>query len=125
MDCPKCQGSMKRYTYGRHISILRCETCFGLFCDPEVVSVMKKEWMSEVLDVGDPGIGQKFDRVYAATCPVCSIALENKADPRQTHIWYEQCPSCDGIFFDAGEFSDWKYDTFMDRIRDLLKGRRT
>ena len=46
------------------------------------------------------------------------------ADERQTHIWYEACAECGGMFFDAGEFTDLKYDTFMDRLRDLLKGKR-
>ena len=28
------------------------------------------------------------------------------------------------MYFDAGEFSDLKRDTFLDRIRDFLKGPR-
>ena len=42
----------------------------------------------------------------------------------QTHIWFESCSQCEGMYFDAGEFSDLKRDTFLDRIRDFLKGQR-
>jgi hypothetical protein len=29
------------------------------------------------------------------------------------------------MFFDAGEFTDLKYDTLMDRVRDFVKGSRS
>ena len=50
--------------------------------------------------------------------------MEKKTDEHQTHIWFEACPECGGMFFDAGEFTDLKYDTLMDRIRDFVKGPR-
>jgi hypothetical protein len=28
------------------------------------------------------------------------------------------------MYFDAGEFTDLKYDTLMDRVRDFVKGAR-
>ena len=57
-------------------------------------------------------------------CPECGVEMEKTADEKQTHIWYENCGQCGGVFLDAGEFTDLKYDTFMDRIRDLVRGRR-
>jgi Zn-finger nucleic acid-binding protein len=32
--------------------------------------------------------------------------MNRLADLRQTHIWFEQCDSCRGSFFDAGELTD-------------------
>ena len=57
-------------------------------------------------------------------CPECSTVMDKTSDERQTHIWYESCPSCGNLFFDAGEFTDLKYDTLMDRLRGLVRGRR-
>lgn len=122
MDCPKCEGSLENKTYGRKITVARCNGCAGLFCKPEVLAEMKEEWMSEVLDKGDSSVGKSLDSVREISCPECALAMTAKEDPKQTHIWYEECPQCNGIFFDAGEFTDWKYDTFMDRIRGLIKG---
>ena len=81
--------------------------------------------MSEALDRGDPSVGKKYDKIENVKCPECQVVMNKVADEKQTHIWYETCPQCDGMFFDAGEFSDLKYDTLMDRLRDLIKGRRS
>ena len=125
MQCPKCPGAMSTRTYGKKILIQQCERCGGMFCKPEVLLEMKREWMSEVvLDVGDPNLGKEYDKIEDINCPACGIMMDKRSDTNQTHIWFESCGQCSGIFLDAGEFSDLKYDTFMDRIRDMLKGKR-
>ncbi|MEZ5559816.1 MAG: zf-TFIIB domain-containing protein [Pseudomonadales bacterium] len=125
MQCPKCPGTLEPKTYGRKITVHRCTDCGGLWCKPEVLMEMKREWMSEaVLDSGDPKLGAALDKLDNIDCPECGVRMEKTSDPRQTHIWYETCSSCGGLFLDAGEFTDLKYDTFMDRIRDLVRGRR-
>ena len=124
MKCPKCEGDMVVKTYGRRISLNRCGDCQGLFVKPDVLMEMKHEWMSEVLDMGDRAVGRKLNAVDDIDCPECGTHMDKVADQKQTHIWYEACPNCDGMFFDAGEFTDLKHDTVLDRLRDLLKGRR-
>ena len=125
MLCPKCPGTLETKTYGRKILVKRCDECAGMFCKPEVLVEMKREWMSEVvLDVGDPKLGRAYDEIGDINCPECAVPMEKKADDHQKHIWFEQCHQCEGIFLDAGEFTDLKFDTLMDRLRDLLKGRR-
>ena len=103
----------------------RCIECGGLFCKPDVLIEMKREWMSEiVLDSGSAKRGRELDALGDINCPDCGILMTKTYDPHQRHIWFEACEQCEGMFFDAGEFSDLKYDTFMDRIRDVIKGRR-
>ena len=86
---------------------------------------MRKEWMSEaVLDSGDPRIGATFDKLADVRCPEDGTPMENTSDEQQPHVRYESCPQCSGLFFDAGEFTDLKYDSLMDRIRDFVKGSR-
>jgi Zn-finger nucleic acid-binding protein len=124
MKCPKCDGDMVVKTYGRRISLNRCGNCQGLFVKPDVLMEMKHEWMSEVLDMGDRALGRKLNAVDDIDCPECGTHMDKVADQKQTHIWYEACPNCDGMFFDAGEFTDLKHDTVLDRLRDLIRGRR-
>jgi Zn-finger nucleic acid-binding protein len=124
MQCPKCDGTMVTKTYGRKISINRCGDCQGLFVKPDVLMEMKQEWMSEVLDMGDRAVGRKLNAVDEIDCPECGTRMDKVSDPKQVHIWYEACPSCEGMFFDAGEFTDLKHDTVLDRLRDLMRGRR-
>ena len=40
-------------------------------------------------------------------------------DPRQKHIQYEACEE-HGVYFDAGEFEDYKRETLMDVFRDFV-----
>ena len=120
MQCPKCGSEMAVRNYGRLISVNRCGGCSGLFVTPAVLAEMKDEWMSEMLDPGDRDAGRQFDAVQDIDCPACRTRMEHKTDEKQSHIGYEQCPDCHGVFFDAGEFTDWKQET----VSDFFKGLR-
>ncbi len=125
MECPKCGGAMETKLYGPKITLERCTQCYGLLVAPEVLTEMRSEWMVEAfLDIGHPKVGKEFDKIDDIECPICQVSMEKVTDPVQTHIWMESCPSCHKIFLDAGEFSDLKYETFMDKVRGLLRGRR-
>jgi len=40
--------------------------------------------------------------------------------PKQTHIHYEQCSICGGVYLDAGEFRDFTDLTLTERIKYLF-----
>ena len=125
MSCPKCVGELVDVRYGDDILIQRCDTCAGLFCLPEMLDAMRREYLSEaVLDVGDPRIGSELDAVADIPCPRCGTCMTPSYDPKQIHIWYEHCAQCGGTWLDAGEFTDLKYETLMDRVRSFLRGKR-
>ncbi|MFK7914863.1 MAG: zf-TFIIB domain-containing protein [Pseudomonadales bacterium] len=126
MQCPKCSGALAPQVYKDVIAIHRCTDCAGLFCKPEALAEMKREWMAEaVLDVGDPKVGKALNQLEDVQCPECGTRMLETADERQTHIWFEECPSCQGIWLDAGEFTDLKYDTLLDRVKSLLQAKRS
>jgi Zn-finger nucleic acid-binding protein len=37
--------------------------------------------------------------------------------PEQAHLQLEACKVCNGVFFDAGEFTDSKFETISDLLR--------
>jgi len=123
MDCPKCHADMEEVTYGRDMTIDRCTNCKGIWFDTGEVDKLKGKWMSEFVDTGDPDVGKVHDKIEDVDCPRCGKRMEALSDPAQPHIWYESCPE-HGIYFDAGEFTDYKYETFLDKIRTLVKGKR-
>lgn len=126
MDCPKCTGELQLTTYGEDIRVHRCDACAGLWCKPDMLESMKAEWMAEaVLDTGDPRIGRGLDEVDDIDCPEGHGKLKKTSDERQTHIWYETCESCRGIFLDAGEFTDLKFESLLDHVRGFVKGARS
>ena len=77
--------------------------------------------MSEaIVDVGDPRIGQKLNRLENINCPEGHGPMQRRSDDEQRHVWYEECETCHGIFLDAGEFTDLKFKTLMDWVRGLF-----
>jgi len=114
---------MEEVTYGRNMTIDRCTNCKGLWFDSGEAEALKDKWMSEFVDSGDPEVGKTYDKVEDVKCPRCGELMHKLSDPKQPHIWYEGCEE-HGMFFDAGEFTDYKYETLMDRFRDLMKGKR-
>lgn len=125
MECPKCAGELETKTHGDDIKLQRCRICYGLLVQSFVLEKMREEFMAETfIDIGSPSIGKKFDKIEDIQCPHCKVDMDKIVDPQQSHIWMESCPSCDRVFLDAGEFSDLKYETFSDKIKGLLKGRR-
>ncbi len=77
--------------------------------------------MSEaIVDIGSPRIGSKLDTLENVHCPVGHGPMTKHADPEQRHIWYEQCDTCEGIFLDAGEFTDLKFKSLLDWVRGLM-----
>ena len=94
LKCPKCGHGMNEVSYG-----------------------------NITIDVGQPAEGRKWDAVEDIACPRCQRDMEKTCDAKQPHIWYETC-SEHGLFMDAGEFTDYKYETLVDRFRSLIKGAR-
>ena len=123
MDCPKCHASMEEVTYGRDMTIDRCTNCKGIWFDTGEVDKLKGKWMSEFVDTGDPSLGKEHDKIEEIDCPRCGKRMAAVSDSKQKHIWYESCAE-HGIYFDAGEFTDFKYETFLDKVRTLIKGKR-
>jgi len=123
MLCPKCTENMQTVEYGG-IEVARCTACKGLWFDMlthEDLAAMKG---SESIDIGSPEIGKRFNELGDIKCPDCSSTMIKMVDARQPHIWFESCSSCYGVYFDAGEFSDYKEKTVMDFFRDLFAKER-
>ena len=123
VNCPKCKAVMERVVHGG-IEIDRCTACKGIWFDALEEETLAAMAGSEMIDVGDPEVGAKLDDVDHIDCPVCRTEMIRMVDPRQSHIWYESCKVCYGVFFDAGEFSDIKVRTFLDRLRSVFTRER-
>lgn len=122
LQCPKCRHGMDEISYG-NLKVDRCTGCQGIWFDTGEAEALKERWMGEALDTGDPEVGKKWNEVEDIDCPICGDAMEKTADPTQHHIWYEICNK-HGMFFDAGEFTDYKYETLLDKFRGLISGKR-
>ena len=123
MLCPKCNEKMHTVMFGR-IYVERCVGCKGLWFDMLEHEHMAAIEGSEAIDIGSDELGKRFRDVDDVKCPHCSAPMLKMVDVRQPHIWYEGCPSCFGVFFDAGEFRDYKEKTVVDFFRGLFSKER-
>ena len=122
MDCPKCKSPMEEHTLSTltgGVTVDRCTQCKGLWFDLGEAETLKEKWMSDYIDSGDPEVGKKHNLIREISCPRCSKPMDLLSDPVQSHIQYEGCAD-HGMYFDAGEFTDYKYETLMDIFRDFV-----
>ena len=114
---------MKPVTY-QGIEVDRCTHCAGLWFDMLEAEDLKKLSGSEVIDIGSTSIGKKENKIDRVECPKDSVSMLRMVVSGQPHIWYEACPICYGTYFDAGEFRDFKAETFMDMVRSVFNRER-
>ena len=122
MDCPKCNAKMIE----RKVEVLlgtvvvdQCTGCQGLWFDNGEAEQLKKSWMSDFLDSGDPRIGKTYNSVRDIQCPRCGKTMTKLNDKHQSHLEFEACEE-HGLFMDAGEFTDYKHETLMDVFKGIV-----
>ncbi len=123
MNCPKCDSPTEPVQYG-NITVDRCTNCKGIWFDMLEAEHLKEIEGSESIDIGDPKVGESYNEADKVNCPKCTGVMIRMVDLKQPHIWYESCPMCYGMFFDAGEFTDFKEETIMDFFRDIFAKER-
>jgi PAT family beta-lactamase induction signal transducer AmpG len=105
MRCPKCRSDMEQIMID-DTEIDRCSACHGLWFDAGELSKLRNKEAAAALDIGDVAAGKQQNEIEHYRCPRCAGPMNRLVDPGQTHIWFEQCGSCRGSFFDAGELTD-------------------
>ena len=123
MDCPKCKSVMEKVEY-QSIEIDRCTSCHGIWFDMLEAEHLKKIKGSEQIDIGNSKQGKIYNKIDKIECPKCHAQMGKMVDNHQPHIWYESCAVCYGIFFDAGEFRDYKEENVLDFFKDLFSSPR-
>jgi len=110
---------MTKVEYGGQ-EVDRCTQCQGIWFDQFEKDKLKDIKGSAVIDTGDRDTGHEYNQVDQIDCPICHAKMIRMVDIKQSHIWYESCPVCRGVFFDAGEFTDFKQETVLDFFKSLV-----
>jgi Zn-finger nucleic acid-binding protein len=106
------------------IEVDRCAKCGGLWFDLLEAEDLKKLGGSEAIDTGDTRTGKVQNKIGKIKCPKDSAMMIRMVVNGQPHIWYEGCPVCHGTYFDAGEFKDFKAETFIDTVKAIFRKER-
>ena len=122
MKCPKCDSMMEEVEI-EGVVIDRCVSCKGLWFDRREEATLKSH--AAQVDIGDPAVGAKLNTENQIKCPVCeNTMLLRMMGPRKSNIWFETCPSCYGLFYDAGEFKDSGKPSAVSVIREMYAKAR-
>ena len=119
MKCPKCSHDMEKVRFEK-IEIDRCRKCKGIWFDMLEHEDLKKISGSESIDTGSAELGKKHDKQGGIRCPACDQPLINMVVSAQPHISYEACTICYGVYFDAGEFTDFREETFAESWKSIF-----
>ncbi|MDD9946407.1 MAG: zf-TFIIB domain-containing protein [Myxococcales bacterium] len=123
MDCPKCPGkrlepvSTEESLIGLGSVPRRCAGCGGLWVSRAAVPALHESGVLEAQQA-DAEADPEADR-RNGVCPeghgIMARARVSWDDP----YFVERCPSCDGIWLDAGEWSRLGADLLLDQLDQL------
>lgn len=119
LACPKCRTLMAPVRFAE-IEVDRCTGCGGIWFDMLEQEDLRDQPGAKAIDSGDPEVGRRYDQVGLIRCPVDGEPMVRMVDKGQPHLWLESCPLCYGMFFDAGEFTDFTEES----VRDMVVRRR-
>lgn len=88
------------------VEVDRCTHCKGIWFDVGESDWLLGEDAATAIDTGDPDVGRQANNIDRYRCPRCDGGMMRKKDLKRTLIRYEECTSCRGSFFDAGEFTE-------------------
>ncbi|MGR8950172.1 MAG: zf-TFIIB domain-containing protein [Gammaproteobacteria bacterium] len=123
MNCPKCKERFEDVEFAG-VVVQRCVACRGIWFDHAKQVYLKDIDGSESIDIGEAKVGKKNNQIANYNCPDCANPMVKMVDPDQPHIWFESCARCFGVYFDAGEFSDYKDKSVLDFVRAVFSPER-
>lgn len=138
LNCPACRASMERHELSSHengFCVDRCTRCGGVWLDAsELERVKRVKGQAERVDTGRRGRGSGDTSSESATraltasrsasrillCPRDGEHLKAGPAPDQPHVTIDRCPTCLGVYLDAGELRDLSHHTVMERVREFF-----
>ena len=123
MLCPKCINDMETLEY-EGVEVDRCKNCKGIWFDVGESHSLRDKNAAAAIDTGDPAKGKQSNEIDRYRCPRCDGGMMRMVDPPRADIWYEECTSCRGSFFDAGEVADLAEGTVSEFIERLVPAKK-
>ena len=124
LSCLQTIALAKEWVVYEGTEIDRCTYCKGIWFDAGEREALSNKQAAAALDTGSKRVGKQTNEIDHYRCPRCSGGMLRMVDPKQSHIWYEECSSCRGSFFDAGEFTDLSELKISDFFKGLVTPER-
>ncbi|WP_267384457.1 zf-TFIIB domain-containing protein [Cyanobacterium sp. uoEpiScrs1] len=126
--CPKCGGNLEKIIY-EETEVDRCCQCLGIWLDSLEAEQLKNIKGSEIIDSGNFQEENPSESLQKkVNCPRCQISMIKILDFDEYPLWYETCLKCHGLWFDAGEFQQFKqnfqHTGYLARAIKILRLRK-
>lgn len=118
IECPRCASAMRHQTVGK-IQIDVCQSCAGLWLDALEKDKLLEAGRAAAADSASPR-HPNAPKGRTLKCPRDKSAMLTIVAFPQTHIAYESCTVCGGMFFDSGELKDLSEFTLRERVRGMF-----
>ena len=129
MKCPTDQSDLERQTYEGEIEIDRCPSCGGVWLDQGELEKAQENLAADHSDrlgrIGSVAQAYEFARQQAqipSSCPKCDSELYPEEYGYCSQILVDRCPSCLGIWLDAGELQS--LEAFFEKESRVGAGAR-
>ena len=119
MQCPKCFGETDELVDGV-TSIRRCQDCSGIYFHQLTRGILESLRGSAELEDDRQNINPQYDAMVYVDCPKCNGIMDQRLIEEPNRIRFELCPSCNSAFLDAGEFSLYTKEEYLEDFMSLL-----
>jgi uncharacterized protein len=100
MKCPKCSDSQLKPQVLRGVEVDRCGDCGGVWFDEnELAKLLADGGGGNALRGSDSGMNRQ-----PGECPRDGTKLLRVFSKQNRSVVIDRCPTCKGIWLDAGEF---------------------
>ncbi len=133
MLCPKCQSQLQSVT-NQGETLSSCPSCAGFWIGRQtLIELMRRAAEALGEEIKAVGFTETPSVTTALPCPDCGTALSTL---HYRAIQVERCPTCKGVFLDAGELKaladrvvssqqQWRIEEEeWARLSDRLRGQR-
>jgi uncharacterized protein len=116
-DCPKCHAKLEAVKIAS-LTVERCTGCHGIWFDVLEWDDARKLEGAARIDNGDSSVGAAHDLDSGLRCPKClTTPLTRLAVAHHPGLHVDKCARCYSMFFDAGEFREFKELSSTERLK--------
>jgi len=103
MKCPKCNSETLKQFKVEEVTVDRCSSCDGIWCDAQELGELLAEDAKQVAALRR-GSGHEEHGRKKGKCPRDAEELLRVYSAVDKTVILDACPECRGIWLDGGEF---------------------
>lgn len=121
LTCPRCESPLRAQAFG-NVTIDLCDACGGHWYDAGELERIREMAPAQRPHGPEDAAPRWVDsKAGASQCPRCRVPLNVERYAYSSDLVLDRCPSCNGMWVDAGELDtmdtlidEWRRDVYAD-----------